>query len=182
MNSVSVWFAVKGLIHRVNFWHAKHRELGHTNFYVLFMTCCMTSMSTLWCSTIQAKPYNSCVSVAVVFITTSRGPHKHTDCVLHCVLLARWCPCLRWSCCRSSAWERLRRSGRLSPPTRRERRCRKTGKATLHQGSHEQYTSGLLKLYSFPAITMKDKEQSKKYRLLSVELYILWINDGGAAL
>lgn len=114
-----------------------------------------------------------CLSVEVVLSTTSRGPHKRTDCVLHCVLLARWCPCLQWTCCRGSTWERLSTSNRLSPPTQWERICRKMEKATLHQGSHEQYTSGLLKLYSFPVIIMKDiLEQIKKYRVLSVEMYI----------
>lgn len=69
---------------------------------------------------------------------------------------ARWCPYLQWNCCRDSTWVRLRICVQVSTPTQRVRRCRKMGKGSLHQGSHEQYTSGLQKLYSFPVIIMKD--------------------------
>lgn len=95
-----------------------------------------------------------------------------------CVLLARWCPCLQWSCCRGSTWERLKRfSGRFSPPTQRERRCRRTGKATLQHGSHEQYTSGLLKLYSCPVITKKDilRAEQTIQSIVSDNVYMMMI-------
>lgn len=88
--------------------------------------------------------------------TTSRGPHKHADGVLHCVLPSRWCPCLRWSCCRGSTWERLRKSGRLAHPTQMERRCRQTEKATLNHGSFYQKYWWITEVLFIPGIIMKD--------------------------
>lgn len=84
------------------------------------------------------------------FSVSSRGPHKHADCVLPGVLLARWCPCLQWSWCRGSTWERLWWCSQLLPPEQKERWCRRE-KATLHLAAMNNIQVDYCSFPSFPS-------------------------------
>lgn len=68
----------------------------------------------------------------------------HADSVLLCVLLARWCPCLPWTCCRGSRLARWRRSGRR---IQARRRC---SRDALHRGRDSKRTVVFFILKSNP--------------------------------